>query len=229
MSKRLKTLIIVTTSTIVLILICGYFALTIIGGAFGSECEKSNSWIVGQYEIQEYKCLGWAGPNYYPLELFKNGEKITRNGLKLDSCRIHFVPRNDLYLKLNICNKQLTELTPDKKRLNFKQIDSIVLVNLELKQSRKLGEGSVKHFIEKWNEASVFDFRDNEKPFYPSSLYYYKVYQNGSERVFETGNFMIKDADNWSYSFLEKGEETSTKKFDEMWNKLKTIDSNHGK
>jgi hypothetical protein len=45
------------------------------------------------------------------------------------------------------------------------------------------------------------------------------VYTDGNVTKFETGNFMIKGTDNWSYNFLDKDEEVGYEKFDEMWSK----------
>ncbi len=221
MNKGLKISLIVISIIIVFALIGGYVALKIFEEAFGTDCEESNRWTVESYEIQEYRCLGWAGPYYYSLYLYEHGKEIAGNGHKLDSCTIRFIPRKDLYLKFNTCSKQVTKLTPDKKLLDLNKIDSIVMVNIELKQTKTLTLENIQKFVRKWNKAPVFDFRDNDNSFYPNSAYNFKVYHNGHERSFETGSFMIKDNDNWSYTFLEKGEETSNQKFDEIWNEIK--------
>ena len=222
MSKKFK----ITLIIVAVLIAGGYYMLKIFGEAFGADCEKSQNWTFKNYTIEEYKCLGWAGPPYYPLYLYKNGKEIMGTGHKLDSCTIRFISQKDLYLKFNICNNQVTELSPQKKLLELNQVDSIIMINIEQNKSKRLEKKDMRQFIQKWNKAPVFDFRDNENPFYPNSSYTLKVYVAGNLREFETGNFMIKDEDNWSYNFLEPREETNVKKFDDMWNKLKTTANN---
>lgn len=191
------------------------------GEAFGTDCEKSKSWTVNDYKIQEYKCLGWAGPHYYPLYLYDNEKKISENGYKIDSCLIRFKPQKDLVFVFNICDNQLTELKPEKKTLRISEIDSVVMLKIEIGENKKLTREEIKEFVERWNNAPVFDYRDNKNPFYPNSSYFIKVFCNNDIREFETGNFIIKDSDNWTYNFLESIDETRTIKFDEMWERLK--------
>jgi hypothetical protein len=71
MSKGLKISLIIISILIALIISAEYFALKTVGEAFGADCEKNNTWTVDEYEIIEYKCLGWAGPHYYPIDLKK--------------------------------------------------------------------------------------------------------------------------------------------------------------
>lgn len=203
------------------VLTSAYLVLDILGEAFGTDCEKRNTWTVGRYEIREHRCQGWVGPYYYPLNLYEDKEKISAKGRKLDSCIIRFVLGRDRCLKLNICNDHVTELRPSKVLIDPDQVDSIVMVNVEFKKSLRLDQEGVKEFVQKWNNAPVHWFNDKEKPFYPKSSFIFNVYMNGVIRKFEVGNFLIKDAGSWSYSFLEPGEETSVRKFDDMWNELK--------
>jgi len=129
MKKRLKIFLIIIFSIISLIIIGGYILLKIFVGAFGTDCEKTNSWIVKQYRIQEIKCLGWAGGPYYQYTLFTNTKEIVSNGNKIDSCCISFMPTNDLYLRLNVCNYEIIELRPQKEKINFKNVDSIIVIS----------------------------------------------------------------------------------------------------
>lgn len=205
-----------------MIFIGGHFALKFFGEAFGADCEKSNSWTVGEYEIQEYKCIGWAGPYYYPLYLYKNDEELSENGKKLDSCTMHFKIRDNLYIKIDICNNRITQLEPQKKLLDFNKIDSIIMFNIDLNEEKVLKTDDIKNFVQKWNNAPVYGIRDYKNPFYPNSSFIFKVYTTDSLIQFETGNWLIKDNENWVYSFLEPGEKTSENKFDRIWNKIKT-------
>lgn len=204
---------------LVLVVAGGYIALRIFGEAFGTDCERSSSWTINEYKIQEYKCLGWAGPHYYPLDLYRDDKKISEGGHKIDSCTIRFIPANDVYLKFNICDNTLVELRPKKVPLAVAMIDSVIIHRTENNQFKKLEQDQIEEFVRKWNQAPVFDFRDDEPPFYPKSSYFVFVYTDGNVIKFETGNFMIKDSDNWSYNFLDKDEEVGYAKFDEMWSK----------
>ena len=222
MNKGLKKSLIVGTILLVLIFIGGHFALKFFGEAFGADCEKSNSWSVGEYEIQEYKCIGWAGPYYSHLYLYKNNEELSENGKKLDSCTMRFKIRDSLYLKLDICNNRITQLKPQKKLLDFNEIDSIIMFSIELNTEKVLKADDIKKFVQMWNNAPAFGIRDEEKPFYPNASFIIKVYTTDSLREFETGNWLIKNDGNWVYSFLESGEKTNVKKFEKMWNEIKT-------
>lgn len=196
----------------------GYVALRIFGDAYGTNCQRSSNWTIGNYKIQEYKCLGWAGPSYYTYNLSRHNEEIGEGGHKIDSCTIGFIQASDIYLKFNICNNTVVELRPQKIPLVLAMIDSVLIHRTENNHLRKLEQSEMEEFVTKWNQAPVFDFRDNEKPFYPSSSYFVFVYSDGNVRKFETGNFMIKDSYNWSYNFLEKDEKVGYEKFDKMWN-----------
>jgi hypothetical protein len=104
MKTGLRITLIVIPVLLVLVVAGGYVAVRIFGKAFGTECEQSSSWTINEYKIKEYKCLGWAGPHYYPLELYRDDRKIIEGGHKIDSCTIRFIPANDIYLKFNICD-----------------------------------------------------------------------------------------------------------------------------
>ncbi|MCB0397188.1 MAG: hypothetical protein KDD36_11065 [Flavobacteriales bacterium] len=114
LSQSLKIALIVLSVLLTLILIGGYMALKIFGEAFGSRCEPSNNWTVGEYNIQERTCLDWAGPRYYPLSLYKDGNKMTGSGSKIDSCNIRFTIEKDLCLNFNICTNQIKEILPNE-------------------------------------------------------------------------------------------------------------------
>ena len=101
MSTPFTKIVIGIGITLTVVLVGGYVALRVIGSAYSSECEKSESWSLKEYKIQEYKCLGWAGPPYYSIHLYKNENKIDEHGNKLDSCRIVFSPKKDLFIDLN--------------------------------------------------------------------------------------------------------------------------------
>jgi hypothetical protein len=130
MKRGLKITLIVVSALLLLLVAGGYMALRIFEGAFGADCKSSSSWTIDEYKIEEYKCLGWAGPYYYPLKLYRGNKKISEGGHKIDSCTIRFIPVNDVYLKFNICDNTVEELRPKKVPLVLDVIDSVIIDRL---------------------------------------------------------------------------------------------------
>jgi hypothetical protein len=202
MSKGLKKALIIISIFIVIIIGGGYFALKMFGEAFGAECEINNSWTVKEYEIIEYKCLGWAGPHYFPLDLKKNGKDFASSGYKMDSCNIRFEPNNGLYLILNICNGEITELKPQKKEIELQKVDSIIMISgTEPNKTRKLNRKKSEQFAKDWNKSKVSDYREGnlDSIFYPQYQYKIIVFEKENKRQFTAFNFLIADESNWTY------------------------------
>lgn len=145
MKKGLKITLIVISVLLVLVVVGGYLALGIFAEAFGTDCERSSSWTINEYKIQEYKCIGWAGPHYYPLYLYKDEKKISVGGYKIDPCTIRFIPSNDVYLKFNICDNTLVQLRPKKVPLAVAIIDSVIIHRTEDDQFKKLSRTRYKN------------------------------------------------------------------------------------
>ena len=116
MSKGLRITLIVVLSVLFLAAVAGAVAVKIIGEAFGTKCEKSRSWIVREYRIQEYQCLGWVGPQYYPLDLYRDGKRISQNGYRVDSCTMRFIFRNNNFLELNHCASRVEGSAWDQRQ-----------------------------------------------------------------------------------------------------------------
>lgn len=93
-------------STITILIVVAYFGIKYFWNNTSlTDCEQIDStYKVGEYKIIKYSCLGPVGPVYYPLDLYKNGNKIASSGFQKDSCIIKFNPNNELYLYLNTCN-----------------------------------------------------------------------------------------------------------------------------
>ncbi|PQV44731.1 hypothetical protein CLV33_11810 [Jejuia pallidilutea] len=202
MSRGLKIALIIISILIVLILGGGYFALKTIGEAFGADCEISNTWTINEYEIIENKCLGWAGPHYYPLDLKKNGEYIASSGYKLDSCNFRFEPKNGQYLILNICDKEITELKSHKSEIDIEKVDSIIMVSgIDPNKRIKLNQNKTERFVKDWNKSKVSDYRDGilDSIFHPNYQYKLIVFENRKKKEFVTFNFLIADESNWTY------------------------------
>jgi hypothetical protein len=217
MNKGLKISLIVLSVLIVLITVAGYVALKIFGEAFGADCEKSSSWTIGQYEIQEYKCLGWAGPHYYQLHLYKDGKEIAENGYKLDSCSIRFNPTNDLYLCLNICNNKVSELRPRKKEIDLQKVDSIIMMSgIDSHKTKKMTKQNAERFIKDWNKSVVSDYREGniDSLFYPNYQYKIIVFEKGDKKQFTAFNFLVGDDSNWIYYIAE---DSDKEYFNRLW------------
>ncbi len=105
---------------ILFIFIGGYFLIYGLSGSiseqgFGTECNKTKSWIIEEYKIQELKCIGYAGPPFYQYDIYKNGEILER-GLNKGSCIIKFKIDSFNFLKFNICDKSVIKLKEPKKQ-----------------------------------------------------------------------------------------------------------------
>jgi len=216
MNKGFKITLIIISIIFIGLLIGGCFAVKTFGEAFGADCEKTESWTINEYRIQEYNCLGWAGPRYYPLYLFKNGKELPSKGYRLDSCLISFNPKNDLHLKFDICEKRIEQFKPNKKNIRLGSTDSIRMFSNVLNKSKKLNSEKVNLFEKKWNSSNPRGFRENKDSiFYPDFHYEISVFENGIEKKFLTFNYLISDGTNWVYTLED---ERNKKFFGELWN-----------
>jgi len=217
--KKWKVLLWTIVTLVLLILVGGYFYLKILGEAFGADCEKSESWTIGEYKIQEYKCLGWAGPPYYPLDLFKNNKLIKHGGSRKDSCTIAFSAQNDLYLIFNLCNNQVTELQPNKVLLDLKTLDSILIYSNSERKVKKLDSDKIQKFVTDWNESKIRGYSqeplDSAFYFYPAYQYKLTVFSKSQRREFYGYNYLILDNSNWKYEMDDFGK---LEYFNKYWN-----------
>ncbi len=106
--KRWKALLWTVGSLIVLIVAGWYLFLHIVSEAFGAKCEDNQIWEIEEYVIIEKKCIGFAGPYYYPVYLYKDNKKVDDLLFIEDSaCIIHFTPDLEDTLTFDICEKKL--------------------------------------------------------------------------------------------------------------------------
>lgn len=218
MNKGLKIALITISIFIILILSGPYIISKIISEAFGPDCEIHNTWIVKEYEIVEYKCLGWVGPHYFPLDLHKNGEYMTTNGVKLDSCNIRFTPKNGYHITLNTCNHQITELKAQKNKIDYQNVDSILLTSkINSNKTKKLNQIKTETFIKDWNNSKICDYREGslDSIFHPNYHYKLNVFENGKKREFVTFNYLIVDQSNWTYYITNSSD---TEYMNRLWN-----------
>ena len=216
MNRGSKITFIIILTILVLILIGGYFALKTFGEAFGEECNKTKNWTIQEYRIQEYSCLGWAGPKYYPLYLFKNGKEFPSAGYRIDSCLISFNVKKDLHLKFDICQKRIERFEANKENIRLGSTDSIRIFSNNLNKSKKLTSEKIKLFEKQWNSSKPSGFRENKDSiFYPEFQYKISVFKNGKEKEFLTFNYLINDRTNWVYTLED---EQNSAFFDKLWN-----------
>jgi hypothetical protein len=217
MNKGCKITIIIVAVIFIGALIGGYFFLNMLGDAFGAECEKTKKWTVQEYQIQEYRCFGWAGPPWYPMDIYENGNEITNDIIRKDSCLIGFRKEKELYLYLNICENSIKEIRPNKNLLSTKSIDSIQIVSKTTNQTKKLNEQQIRKIVTDWNKSQVWDYRDEvyDSIFYPEYDYELYVYQKKKKTEFITENYLMADRNQWTYIMSS---EKNKKYFNEIWN-----------
>jgi len=184
----------------------GKSALETLGDAYGTECEKSNSWKVGEYLIQEYDCLGWAGPHFRKFDLFENEKLVEDYVSMMDSCRVNFQKRNDLLVQFNLCSETITELRPQIKKLNLSDIDSIQIYSNSSRINYQLSLEQTKKFVNDWNKKHIkgyseqpFDSAFSANPAYTSYYYHLRIFSNKSLKRYYGRDNIILDSLNWKY------------------------------
>ena len=217
MNKGCKFTLIIFSIIFVGILIGGYFVLKTFGEAFGSECEKTKEWTFQEYQIKEYRCIGWAGPPWYPMDIYKNGKEVATNIIQQDSCTIRFRKSKEQYVKLNICENSISKINAKKTLLDLKKIDSIKIFSKKDSLTKKLTETQKRKIVIEWNNSEISDYRD--KPFdsiyYPDYSYKLFIFKNGVSSEFITGNYLMADKNKWSYIMSKKKD---IEYFNKIWN-----------
>lgn len=106
--QKWKAVLWIIGSLVILIVTGWYLFLYVVSAAFGPECNNNRIWKIDGYEIIEKKCLGFAGPHYYLVYLYKDKRKIDELTIISDStCLIKFKPENSDTLTFNICKNKL--------------------------------------------------------------------------------------------------------------------------
>ena len=107
MSRNLKILVWGTATLILLGMIVWFSYLFLLRKAFGTKCQPKMSWTIENYKIIEESCIGWAGPPWYPMELYQDGDFIDRINFREDSCLVSFVDTNQDTLMFDLCDKKI--------------------------------------------------------------------------------------------------------------------------
>ncbi len=195
MNKGCKITLVIISILIVGILIGGYLVLKTIGKAFGSDCELTKEWTFQEYLIKEYHCIGWAGPPWYSMDIYKNGKEIATNIIRQDSCTIRFRKNKEQYVNLNICENLISKINAKKTLLDIKNIDSIIMYSKKDNLTKKLNETQTRKIVIDWNDSEILGYRD--KPFdsiyYPDYSYRLFVYHNGISSEFITSTYLMAE------------------------------------
>ncbi|MET2985943.1 hypothetical protein [Aureibaculum conchae] len=217
MKKGCKITLIIIAFIFIGGLIGGYYFLKKLGEAFGAECELTNEWTFKEYQIKEYRCIGWAGPPWYPMDIYKDGKEIASDVIRQDSCLIRFRKNKQQYVDLNTCENSVNTFKADKTLLNLSAIDSIRIYSNKENRTKMLNKSETKRIVRDWNTSKVFDFRDKpfDSIFYPDFDYKLYIYQYGQKTEFITGSHLMAGKNNWTYLMSP---EMDTDYFNNIWN-----------
>ena len=183
-----------------------------------TKCEEIKNWKIGDYKIVKSKCLGPAGPHYYPLSLYKDNKFLGENGFQKDTCTTTFQADNDLYLIFDICQNTVVEIKPQKKQIDLTSVDSVQIYSNTLNQTKLLAKSQLQKFIKDWNNSKVSDYRSGhiDSVFYPTFQYKLIVYSGTNTKEFLGGNYLISDRTNWTY-YINGKEDINY--FNKLWDK----------
>ena len=112
----MKKDLIISVSIILFIFVGVYFFFyglkeSVSGGfGFGTECKKSKNWIINDYKIQEFECIGFAGPPFYRYNIYMNEELLYEDLSKLNSCILNVEIDISNSLEFNLCNQSVREV-----------------------------------------------------------------------------------------------------------------------
>jgi hypothetical protein len=105
--KKSEKIVIGILSFMFIIAIAAFFGIRYFLTSIRTECEKQKAWNLKTYEIVEYQCIGFAGPPWYPFDLYENGQLLASRTIRTDSCRVKFELTADSILVFNFCKKEL--------------------------------------------------------------------------------------------------------------------------
>lgn len=97
------------------VLIAGWYALPLFEEAFGAKCSIHRKWEIEGYVIVEKRCIGWAGPPYFPVSLYEQGKEVDQ-AIMSDPCRFRFATDRGDSLKFNICDMSMERIEGNTSR-----------------------------------------------------------------------------------------------------------------
>ena len=82
----------------------GYlFFINLFASAVKEKCELRREWKIENYCLIEKQCIGFSGPNYSPIYLYKNGKEIDQSLIKDSTCVVQFTNERGDTLEFDIC------------------------------------------------------------------------------------------------------------------------------
>lgn len=71
-----------------------------------TQCETVKIWEFGEYKIVKKSCIGFAGPRYYPFQLYNKNKLIDEIPNMADTaCTIKFKSNVQSTITFNLCDK----------------------------------------------------------------------------------------------------------------------------
>lgn len=185
-----------------------------------TKCEAVQEWRIDKYKIVKLNCLGYAGPRYYPIDIYVDKATKARSGFQVDSCTFNYQVDNESFLILNVCTQVIQELKPKKVLLDIRTIDSISILSGALGKTKLLRLTQINELVKDWNNSKTRGYSD--KPFdsafsdYPAYQYKLTVFSGENRRSFYAYNYVILDSSNWKFEMSKTGE---LKYFHNYWQK----------
>jgi hypothetical protein len=106
--RKWKALLWTLFSFVLIFIAAWYLFLHFASQAFKEHCQDDKTWRIEQYVIIKKRCLGFAGPPYYPVFLYKEGVEIDHILYMEDStCIVKFKPNADDTLTFDICDMRM--------------------------------------------------------------------------------------------------------------------------
>lgn len=204
MKKVFKISLIVISTLIIAGALAVLVLFNIVRDAFGPECEEYRTWVIGEYKIQQKKCLAFVGPHYYPTDLYKDDVKIDKWKFKKDSCNFRFRPEDELYLNFDVCDKTVEEIRANKIYLDINQVTKVEIKNNDSGETNSLNQASIKEFVENWNQSTVDRYTDQKPIFYPSDKYEIMVTMRNQELTFYGLDYLVADQNGWIYFMADQ-------------------------
>lgn len=186
-----------------------------------AECELVDEFYIENYKIEKLRCLGYAGPHWYPFNLYKDGKEMEVTSIKFDSCRVEFVAHGSKdHYTFDKCQQSVEIQKPKKDIISLNQIDSAFMKNLSINDEIKLNKKQIEYFTNKWNTSKVDGYSTDSLLYYDPPDYSIQIFTQTDTLNFITGRFVIKNInDSWTYNFLDEDEpRAKTEKFTQFWN-----------
>jgi hypothetical protein len=94
-------------------------------------CHPVETWTIDNYKIVEEQCIGFAGPPWHSLYLYKDDIEIDYVNSKSDSCIVKFRNQDGDTLRFDLCMKKMMRKNMRKPITSIEEARSIVLENFK--------------------------------------------------------------------------------------------------